>query len=494
VFESRASDLVSQSDTESSTDLFVRDMLTNQTVLVTVNDAGDTATGGSDPMISGDGRWVVYPDGNNIFFRDVLGGAPQMITVAHDGAGGANGDSKRPVISRNGGWVVFESEATNLVDIPDTNGTYDLFAWRRDMNTIELVTVSADGTAAGSGPSAFTFEATVSDSQGLGVKVAFSSDFTDLVSSDLNGHTDIFVRYLPGGPTVSLTHGANDFSWGPYVSATGPWVAFTSRASDLAANDLNDTYDCFVHDGAGVILVSRNANGTASGNARSECQGVAAGVGFVVFDSYASDLVGTDTNNDEDVFVREVRRGRTSMVSINAAGTDSGNVGSGVPADLPSISANGRFVAFDSWATDLEGVNTDAGLDVYVRDLCLGTTTLMDPNLSGTGSGNYESVCPRLSRNGRWVTFYGRANNLVAIDANGRNDVFRTEVPDWGDWGCGRSNGDVNDNGATTIVDHTMLISYIWGPEPDAVLPDVTGDGVTDSADLTGMIIILTQY
>ena len=79
----------------------------------------------------------------------------------------------------------------------------------------------------------------------------------------------------------------------------------------------------------------------------------------------------------------------------------------------------------------------DTGPDVFVRDHCLGTTVLMNPNLAGTGSGNNESEQARISRNGRWVTFSSRASDLVAIDNNGWIDTFRSEVPNWGDWGCG---------------------------------------------------------
>jgi len=451
VFESRATDLVALTDANGDlVDIFVRDMTDDQTELVSVRASGDaSAAGGSaDPVISGDGRWVAFVSGAddlvpedtsaavNVFVRNLVHGETFLASIAHGGGAGGNGDSERPVISRDGSWVVFESDATNLVGLSDANARTDLFAWNRGTGSIELVTVNAAGIASGSGYPG-TFAPTLSDPYGHVVRVAFASTFTDLVSGDGNGAGDVFVRTLPGGPTTSISGAANGESTYPFISANGSWIAFTSHATDLGPLDTNGTYDCYLHDGAGVLLVSRNHAGVDSGNDRSACAAVNADRGFVIFESYASDLSSMDTNMEQDVFIREIRVGETSLVSANAAGTDSANGYSFVRDDLPGVSANGRFVVFESFATDLEAVNGDAAVDVYVRDHCLGTTTLMDPNLSGTGSGNNESDHARISRDGRWVVFSSRATNLDGTDANDWIDTFRTEVPGWTDWHCG---------------------------------------------------------
>lgn len=452
-FESRATDLVALTDANGdAVDVFVRDVFDHQTELVSVNTAGTASGSGgsSDPVISGDGQWVAFVSGAddlvaedtsgavNVFVRDVVGGVTYLVSRASGGGSGGNADSDKPVLSRDGRWVLFESEATNLTTVSDTNGRTDLFAWFRDTGAVELVTVDPAGTASGSGFPG-NFSPTLSDPVGQFVRVAFSSTFTNLVGSDLNGHSDVFVRDLPGGPTVSLTQGADGGSEMPRISATGDWVAFTSNATGLVANDSNEIYDCYLHDGAGTILVSRNAAGTDSGNDRSACEGVNADRGFVVFTSYASDLVATDTNAEEDVFIREIRPATTSLVSVNAAGTDSANSFSSARDDQPPVSANGRFVVFESYATDLEGINGDGDGDgdVYVRDHCLGTTTLMNPNTTGTASGNNESDFARISRNGRWVVFSSRATNLDSLDGNGWIDAYRAEVPGWSDSDCG---------------------------------------------------------
>ena len=117
---------------------------------------------------------------------------------------------------------------------------------------------------------------------------------------------------------------------------------------------------------------------------------------FVAFSSEASDLVANDTNGTTgDVFVRDLQLGTTTLVSINRFGTGSGNGSSGW---LSAISADGRFVAFSSLASDLVANDTNGTDDVFVRDLQLGTTTLVSINRFGTGSGNNSSFVPRSAR------------------------------------------------------------------------------------------------
>ena len=451
-FESRATDLVALPDPNGDTvDIFVRDMLNNQTTVVSANSAGAATcnSGAHDPVISGDGCWVAFVSAatdlvaedtsgghSNVFLRDVVAGTTYLASAAYRGGFGGNDDSASPIVSRDGRWVIFKSEADDLVDLPDANTRDDLFAWDRITNTVHLITTNSAGTAAASGYPG-TFAPTLADPLGQFVTVVFASTFTDIVANDNNGVSDVFRRTLPGGSN-QIINGilANGDSTYPLISSDGGWVAFTSHADNLVGIDLNLTYDCFVDDGAGIILVSSNAAGTDSGNDHSACAGVNGNRGFVVFKSPATNLVATDSNLDDDIFIRQVRTGQTSLVSANASGTDSANNYSLI-RDLSIISSNGRFVVFESFATDIESINSDTAIDVYVRDHCLGTTTLMDPNLTGAGSGNNESDHARLSRDGRWVVFSSRATNLDSTDNNGWIDTFRSEVPNWGDWGCG---------------------------------------------------------
>jgi len=212
----------------------------------------------------------------------------------------------------------------------------------------------------------------------------------------------------------------------PALSASGLVVAFTSYASDLVAHDTNGTTDVFVHDPwkERTTLVSINRTGTDSGNGDSFFPVLSASGLVVAFMSNASDLVANDTNGAGDVFVRDLWTGRTTLVSVNRTGTGSGNDFS----NFPVLSASGRLVAFESAASDLVANNTNGAGDVFVRDLWTRTTTLVSINRTGTG-GNDFSNFPVFSADGRLVAFTSYASDLVAHDTNGTTDVFVRPFP-----------------------------------------------------------------
>jgi Tol biopolymer transport system component len=201
------------------------------------------------------------------------------------------------------------------------------------------------------------------------------------------------------------------------------------------ANDTNGiTNDIFVRDlqMGTTTLVSVNRFGTGSGSGESGSPpfispAISADGRYVVFSSLASDLVANDTNGTFDVFVRDLQMGTTALVSVNRFGTGSGNSASFFS---PVISADGRFVAFPSLASDLVANDTNGTNDVFVRDLQMGTTVLVSVNQFGTGSGNGSSPpTPQPSRyvisaDGRFVAFQSEASDLVANDTNGTTDVF----------------------------------------------------------------------
>ncbi|MDD5322169.1 MAG: hypothetical protein PHD43_16470, partial [Methylococcales bacterium] len=210
----------------------------------------------------------------------------------------------------------------------------------------------------------------------------------------------------------------------PQLSPNGRFVVFKSYASDLVANDTNGRVDIFVRDlkTGTTTLVSVNSAGTDSGNGFSLKPVLSADGRFVAFNSAANDLVVNDTNNTDDIFVRDLKKGTTTLVSVNSAGTAGGNHHTGYGLDL---SANGRFVAFVSYASDLVANDTNDQDDLFVRDLKKGTTTLVSVNSAGTttaeGSFSYEL---ELSANGRFVAFVNYPSDLAANDTNGTEDIF----------------------------------------------------------------------
>src|ERR1041384_2019171 len=141
---------------------------------------------------------------------------------------------------------------------------------------------------------------------------------------------------------------------------------------------------------------------------------------FVVFVSRAENLVPNDGNGTFDVFVRDRTLGKTILVSVNGEGTRSGH-GASLAA---SISADGRFVAFESPASDLLANDTNNASDIFVRDLVVGTTTLVSISANGVSPGNGASSWPVMTPDGRFILFESRARDLDTNDLNGVSDLF----------------------------------------------------------------------
>jgi len=284
--------------------------------------------------------------------------------------------------------------------------------------------VSVDAAGSGSGNAGSYFGSISAN----GRFVCFESDASDLVANDGNGNTDVLARDLRTGVTTLVsvnaagTGSGNGYSSFSSTSASGRFAAFYSQASDLVDNDSNGFGDVLVRDlkSGTTTLVSVNAAGTGGGNGDSFFPTISANGRFVAFESDASDLVAGDINGNKDVFLRDLKAGTTTLVSVNAAGTGGGD-GDSIAT---SISANGRFVAFRSVAGDLVADDGNGASDVFVRDARAGTTTLVSVNLAGTGSSGGDSYFAKISASGRFVAFEGDAGNLVANDVNGLSDVF----------------------------------------------------------------------
>jgi Tol biopolymer transport system component len=224
----------------------------------------------------------------------------------------------------------------------------------------------------------------------------------------------------------------NQASLLPAISASGRFVAFASDATNLVRGDTNRRGDVFVHDRKTgtterVSLSSTGEQGKGGkGGLGSEILGVAIAEGgrFVAFSSAATNLVQGDTNHGEcgfgicgfDVFVRDRKLGTTERVSVSSSGAESNG-----PSTSPSISADGRFVAFSSVTSTL--VAGALGANVYVRDRKSGTTELASVSSSGA-HGDDDSLLSSISANGRFVAFQSNATNLASGDTNGVGDVF----------------------------------------------------------------------
>ena len=392
-FDSRASNLVA-GDTNDALDVFVRDLRTGVTERVSI--ASDGAQGISESGIggiSGDGRFVVFwsraanlvaGDTNgsvDVFVRDRQAGTTTRVSVATGGAQGL-GNSYSPSISADGRYVVFQSLASDLV-AGASNGTWDVFLHDRQNGTTERISLDSGGAQA-NGPS------TVPIISGDGRSVAFWSLATNLVTGDTNHSVDAFVRDLASGTTerVSVATGGAQGS-GPQngpdavaISFDGRFVAFSSFANDLVPGDTNGFDDVFVHDRAGNTTerVSVDSSGM-QGDSNSEYPSISADGRYVSFTSLSTNLVPGDTTGYADVFVRDRASGTTERVSINSSRV----AGNGTSfSTYGSLSADGRFVAFSSGATNLVSGDSNADSDSFVHDRdATGFASLCDPGVAG---------------------------------------------------------------------------------------------------------------
>jgi Tol biopolymer transport system component len=259
---------------------------------------------------------------------------------------------------------------------------------------------------------------------GDGRFAVFHSNATNLVAGDTNAFFDIFRKDRSNGVLVRVsvaTGGAqsNGSSFVPVVSADGNVIAFTSSATNLVAGDTNNHGDVFVRDVLAdtTTRVSVSSSGVQSGN-DSESPAISADGRYVVFTSYGSNLVAGDTNGVADVFLRDRQTGTTTRVSI-ATNNAQGNGWS----DMSDISPDGGWVAFASVASNLVAGDTNAATDVFLRDLAGATTVRVSLSSAGV-QGDTSSFQPRLSTDARSISFHSLATNLVAGDTNANFDVF----------------------------------------------------------------------
>ena len=348
----------------------------------------------------------------------------ERASVASDGTESNNG-SDSPALSAGGRYVAFVSEASNLV-LNDVTGARDVFVHDRIAQTTDRVSVASNGTEGND----HSFSPALS---GDGRYVVFASDADNLVPNDTNLARDIFVRDRMTSTTTRVsvagngTQGSND-SETPSISADGRYVTFTSLAINLVAGDTNNDRDVFVHElSSGISEIASLSTSNTQGNFGSG--GVGAGPGrisddgrYVVFGSFASNLVPGDTNSADDIFVRDRALGTLERVSIGD-GEEQGNDHS----VYGSISNTGRFVAFTSASTNLVAGDTNGLSDIFLRDVQANTTIRLSEAANGD-EADAAGAFAVVSRNSTVVAFQSAASNLVPGDGNATTDVFRFDI------------------------------------------------------------------
>ncbi|MBK7642825.1 MAG: PD40 domain-containing protein [Planctomycetes bacterium] len=321
-------------------------------------------------------------------------------------------------VSSDGRFVLFVSDANNLVP-GDTNGTWDIFVRDRLTNTTERVSVSSSGGQ--SNGISGVYGAAISRD---GNVVAFESVANNLVPGDTNGAREVFVHDRTTGVTERVAVDAsgnqgNGQSFYPSLSADGRFVAFTSNSSNLVPGDTNGKWDTFVRDRwtGSVERISVSSVGL-QGSDDSYKGEVSADGRFVVFESLASNLVPGDTNLAWDVLLRDRLTGTTERVSISTAGGEP-NHNSGQAA----VSDDGRYVVFESLASNLAPGDTNMTDDVFVHDRQSGVTARVSIATDGTESESWSGA-PSITADGRIVLFASGGSHLVSGDTNASIDAF----------------------------------------------------------------------
>ncbi|MEK7678055.1 MAG: hypothetical protein AAB676_19660 [Verrucomicrobiota bacterium] len=516
VFQSEASDLITN-DLNQAGDVFVRDMIAETTVLVSVSRPGTGSGNGasSSPVITPDGRYVAFvssasdlvDDDTNaipdVFVRDLQTGLTTLVSAgAMKGFGRNTSSSEAPVITPDGRFVAFISTASNLVASPKTanqevyvrdlvlgqtlwassnvtatpqpasynpvlsdDGRFVAFKTyaasqfqllRLDIQTgaLDLLSTNAAGLSP-LVPDAFGPEMSAD-----GQYVAFSSLVTATNTSAVwlwDGETktaDLVSANLPGQP------GADGICENLSITPNGRYVAFMSNGTALVTNAVNGEYQVFVHDRQSDLtrLVTADLDGAGSGSAESSVPILTPDGRLVLFDSRSDTFALDDRNDAYDVFEQDAVADTAGLVSgrDTSAPRATGNGVSVVARD--SISADGRYVVFESWASDLAPGDTNGCQDVFIRDLVAGTNRLVSVNRFGSGSGNGPSSVPLISADGRYVVFVSAAEDLVANDANKREDVFARD----------------------TVAGATLLASVGvngWSGNRAALSPSISADG-----------------
>ncbi|WP_426571580.1 DUF4214 domain-containing protein [Aquihabitans sp. McL0605] len=339
-----------------------------------------------------------------------------LISVATNDHTG-NKDSTSSDLSGLGRFVAFNSDASDLV-AGDSNGIGDVFVRSTLSETTTRVSVSSHDVQ-GNG---LSDQAAISYN---GRWVVFRSLATNLVPGDTNGKADIFLRDLQLKTTVrvSLTNnGAHQLTGGdsahPSISYDGKQVLFQSDATNVVDWDLNNATDIFVRDlTAGATEIESVTSADAALTSPSDYPAFSGDGRYVVFGSNTTQ-VGVDTNGHKDVFLRDRQLGTTEKVSTASNGDQSDG-----DSYWPSVSDNGRFITFQSLATDLTPAVDAPSYDVFRRDRTLATTVLVSRNTAGqpANTGGWD---PDMSADGLKVTFTSGATNLVSGDTNGVTDTF----------------------------------------------------------------------
>ncbi len=514
------------------------------------------------PVVTPDGRFVLFTStannltpGDNgllrsdVFLRDRLSNITTLVSINYGGTGGGNSNSSSGLVSADGRYVVFESDATDLV-VGDTNNATDIFQRDLQTGTTTLISVS---TAGNKGNGASVYPVMTPD----GRYVAFLSYASNLASNDTNGIADVFVRDTVAGTTTLVSVGATGpITAGvtnmdtPVITPDGRYVAFFSAASNLVpfstqlngdiylrdlvagtttdvstniflGNNTNQGYSSFLSTAGsthpaisddGRYLAFKHAFSNAPAyyyvcryDATLQTDVVVSTSGYVP-PPYTDDTYGPEMTpdgrfiayvaTDSNLHLWDGQAATGTVVSVDRLG----NVPTSGLSRSPVLTPDGRFISFVSTATNLVTNIISSGSHIYFRDLQAGVTTLVDVGTNGAGSVDVTGAYPGLSTNGQFVAFTSPDGSLVSGDTNLALNVFMrdmtngvTQMISVRDTGIAPQSG----NGISSVSQTSMTPDGRWlafsSRSSDLVMNDFNGGQDVFVADLqTGSNILVS--
>ena len=466
VFLSHANNLVPNDDLRPFLDVFVRDLQTSNTTLISVDRSGfGGGTGDSShAAISENGRFIVFASqGTNlvvndtnqtwdVFQRDLINNTTTLVSISTNGV--AAGRSRRPATTPDGQWILFESAANDLV--AGDPGDNDLFIRDTRSGVTRLVTERVLSPAQGS-----QFYSSTIDTNGH--RVAFASNARNLYPSVANANGDVYVRDLSAETTFWASSNLTAYfrteayrCLNTVISGDGQQVVFKAVAFEathlfvcqidtgvtmaVATNSRPDTLAAFSADGRWLAFEERNAiylrdlvNGTnllvsvdSSGNGLADAVFLRP---VITPDARHVAFIGSASNffipNVSHIYLRDISAGMTRVINL---GTNGVGRSADVHAILPSIAADGRRVAFDTDAPDLVAGDNNRSVDIFVRDLDDALLRLVsvrhDESPTRTGFQSAGIVSTALSSNAQRIAFSSLDDPRVPVDTNRQHDVF----------------------------------------------------------------------
>lgn len=404
-------------------DVYIKDLQTGAVERAQANASGSIVGGVTNaPAMTPDGRYVAfqlnYFDASTgamtrLYLKDRSTGELVRIDRTSSGLLQTTGAAITPAISADGRFVSFASNNTN-VTLFDTNGLQDVFVFDRTAFTSQRAAVTGGVRANGD-----SGEAMISRD---GSRVIFTSDATNITDNDANLVRDAFL--FNNGSTAFALRATNSLvqrADSPTLSGDNAWVGFRTVTTNIVTGDTNNKPDVYIGNQDSFVFYRASTDSSGAQVTAGTVLGPVSlnqNASLIVFRASDTTLVAGDSNGYEDVFLKNRSSNATSMVSTTAGGVP----GNG-DSSQSMISDDGSRVAFTSLATNFAADDSNGVSDIYVKILADGSIVRASSAADGT-PGNAASSAPSLSSDGRYVAFLSAASNLVPGDDNGRIDVF----------------------------------------------------------------------